>query len=285
MTDAPVPVPDSVPEPPPGALAPLLEEGEAGGFTIRLPAFEGPLDLLLHLIRKHELDLFDIPIHFITAEYLKYLQMLEELDVTLSSEFLVMAATLVHIKSQMLLPSQFLRSQLTDAEYRRSLRPEDPRYDLVQALAARQAIEAIAEELAVRDQWSRAIYVPGLERDFELEGLETEPDYDLEGLEFRHLLTAFQRVLARERAPEITLTATRLPVSEVMREIRHLRKQGQLTFSFRELISPDPRGYRIVAVFLALLELARQGRLRLYQSGVDDDIGAEWEDAPSAIVA
>ncbi|HYE77292.1 MAG TPA: segregation/condensation protein A, partial [bacterium] len=131
------------------AAAPAILAGPEAGispeslfneFTVKLPVFEGPLDLLLHLIKKHEIDIFDIPIAFITSEYLSHLRALEELDVTLSSEFLVMAATLVHIKSQMLLPSQYLRPELTDQEYRRSLSPEDPRFELVQALLSKQAL-------------------------------------------------------------------------------------------------------------------------------------------------
>jgi len=253
------------------------------GFTVRLPAFEGPLDLLLHLIRKHEIDLFDIPIHFITSEYLRHLQLLEELDVTVSSEFLVMAATLVHIKSQMLLPSQFLRSLMTDAEYRKSLAPEDPRFELVQALLSRQAVETVAAELGRRDEQARCIYFPDFERS--LDGFEGDLEIDLSGLTINRLLTAFERVLTRERDPAMTVMAARLSVGDVMREIRHLRQQGHLAFTFRDLIREEPRGYRIVAVFLALLELARQGRLRLEQEEPDGDIAAAWEDQPSGVAA
>jgi len=268
---------DTIPLNPPAGIPPesLFDE-----FTVKLPAFEGPLDLLLHLIKKHEIDLFDIPIHFITSEYLTYLRMMETLDVTVSSEFLVMAATLVHIKSQMLLPSQFLRAILTDQEYKRSLRPEDPRFHLVQALLSKHSLDTVAGELEVRDQWARSIYYPDFERP--VAWLEGEPLYDLSNLNLNKLLTAFERVLIRDRQPGMTVVTPRLSVGDVLREIRHLHKGGQLNFSFRELVQTEPKAYRVVAVFLALLELARQGRIRLLQSEPNGDIAAEWEAAAVA---
>ena len=252
-------------------------------FTVRLPTFEGPLDLLLHLVRKHEIDLFNLPINFITGEYLKYLRVMETLDVTVSSEFLVMAATLVHIKSQMLLPSQFLRSVLTDQEYKRSLQPEDPRFHLVQALLSKQALDTIASELEVRDQWARSIYYPNFERP--VDWLEGEPIYDLSDMNLNKLLTAFQRALTRDRQPGMTVLTPRLSVGDVLREIRHLHRSGQLSFTFSELVQVEPQAYRVVAVFLALLELARQGRVRLVQPEPNADIAVEWEETLTGLAA
>ncbi|MEO7994561.1 MAG: segregation/condensation protein A [bacterium] len=247
---------------------------ESGEYTIRLPQFEGPLDLLLHLIRKHELDLFDIPIAFITSEYLTHLRLLETLDVNVSSEFLVMAATLVHIKSQMLLPTPYLRAQLSDHDYKKSLQPDDPRFELVQALMARQTLADIAELLGERETRARAIYTPDFERPIEWIG--TEPIYDCSDLTLAKLMTAFERVLTHEQPPGMTVIAPRLTVGDVMREIRHLHRTGQLSFAFSSLVAAEPQPFRVVAVFLALLELAREGRVILRQASFADEIVAEW---------
>ncbi|HYE78235.1 MAG TPA: segregation/condensation protein A, partial [bacterium] len=113
------------------------------------------------------------------------------------------------------------------------------------------------------------------------EGEGSAVTYDLSNLTLNKLLTAFQRALTRERPPTITVVAPKLSVADVIREIRHLRRTGQLAFSFGTLVEVEPVPYRVVAVFLALLELARQGKLRLVQTEFNGDIAAEWEEAPA----
>ncbi|MCZ7678856.1 MAG: segregation/condensation protein A [Sandaracinaceae bacterium] len=115
-------------------------------FTIALPAFEGPLDLLLHLIRKHELDILDLPIAFVTERYLAYVSLMERLDLDLASEYLVMAATLAHIKSKMLLPQEAQEPDEDEAAGEEI----DPRAELIRRLLEYQKYKAVAEDLGAR---------------------------------------------------------------------------------------------------------------------------------------
>src|SRR6476620_8030828 len=114
-----------------------------GQFHIQLPAFEGPLDLLLHLIKKHELNILDLPIAFVTEKYLDYLSMMQELDLDVASEYLLMAATLAHIKSKMLLP----QNPLEEVEEQDDGYIADPRGELIRRLLEYQKYRAAAEQL------------------------------------------------------------------------------------------------------------------------------------------
>ena len=131
--DDPSPEPGEAPSTPDAAsapLAPLEEEGAGGvgGYRVELPTFEGPLDLLLHLIEEHELDIFDIPIAFVAAKFVEYVTLMHELNIDVASEYLVMAATLAHIKSKQLLP-------VTPEDQEDEQEPEiDPRAELVRRL-------------------------------------------------------------------------------------------------------------------------------------------------------
>src|SRR3990170_523250 len=121
-------------------------------YSIKLPAFEGPLDLLLHLIKENKIDIYDIPIAIITHQYLVYIEMMKELDLDIAGEFLLIAATLIHIKSRMLLPVE----EVTGEE------PEDPRFELVQRLIEYQAFKEASLALREReDEWSNIFYRKG----------------------------------------------------------------------------------------------------------------------------
>ncbi|MEW6778000.1 MAG: segregation/condensation protein A, partial [Bdellovibrionota bacterium] len=139
------------------ADAPLLREEDFGfdpAYRVELPMFDGPLDLLLYLIRKHKIDIYDIPISLITEKYLAYIDQMKELDVDVASEFLVMAAELIHIKSRMLLP------QIEEP----GEEGEDPRAELVRRLLEYQAIKEAAVALADLDLLNRDVFVHPADR-------------------------------------------------------------------------------------------------------------------------
>src|SRR4030066_2573303 len=123
------------------------------GYTIKLPAFEGPLDLLLHLIKEDKVDIYDIPIAQITKQYIDYLDLMKELNLEIAGEFLLMAATLIHIKSKMLLPLEEKAGEDEEAE--------DPRAEMIRKLLEYKSFKEVAEELGKReDTWRDIFYNP-----------------------------------------------------------------------------------------------------------------------------
>jgi segregation and condensation protein A len=225
-------------------------------YPVKLENFEGPLDLLLHLIRKHELDIYDIPIVLITRQYLDYLDRAPQLDLDSAGEFLVMAATLIHIKARMLVPR-------LEPETEEEGDLGDPRDALVQRLIEHQKYKAAAELLHEREtirgaQWSRP--------DERLADLAGEPfERDLE-VDLFSLLQAFQAVLKRAR----TRPGIFLPNQEVSIEIRTeqllQRLSGTTGLRFDELFDDDRSRGELVTTFLALLEMIRLKLVRVFQS-------------------
>src|SRR5512135_2283198 len=176
-------------------------------YNIKLPAFEGPLDLLLHLIRENKIDIYDIPISFITGRYLEYIGMMKELNLEIAGEFLVMAATLIQIKSKMLLPPE--EAAVAGAE-----QLEDPRLELVQRLLEYQAYKDAATILKEREDESLRIYSREPEDEPGEEGEETEP-YLFE-VNIFDLLGAFRKIL-EAAPPEVrTITMETLTVKDKM---------------------------------------------------------------------
>lgn len=219
-------------------------------YQVKLPTFEGPLDLLLHLIRINEIDIYDIPIATITDEYFQYLTLLEELDLEVAGEFLVMAATLVYIKSRMLLPTE----SSVDGE----TVDEDPRAPLVDMLLEYQRFRAASEALGEREEWQRQFFfrsgpldVPAAEGTLEV----SLPD----------LLTAFREVLARVK-DEPVLALTRRPVTTAERMVAILdRLAAETSVAFESLFPLTTTRSMVIVTFLALLELLRQGAVRVEQ--------------------
>src|SRR5258707_10105950 len=173
-------------------------ESSIDALPIHLDNFEGPLDLLIHLIRKHELNISDIPIALITRQYLDTIQLMQELDLDVAGEFLVMAATLIHIKSKMLLPRPETAAGVDGDE-------EDPRDALVRRLLEHQKFKAAAQLLHEREQLRSAQWQRPDERVAEIAGAEYEPELEVD---LYSLLTAFQAVgqRAKER-PKMELPA------------------------------------------------------------------------------
>lgn len=229
-------------------------------YRVKLALFEGPLDLLLHLVKKNEVDIADIPIAIITDQYLEYVTMLEEMNLDVAGEFLVMAATLMYIKSRCLLPQP---DEPDDEE------EGDPRAELIERLREYQRFREAAfglsqRQLLARDVFARPRDVPGPD-EYGEEG-EGEAEVEVRDASLGILLDAFRRVLQRSAA---------VPVHEVTREgltlrdcigpiLGQLRASGETTF---EALFPDgATRHRIIVTFLALLELMRHGVVRARQA-------------------
>ena len=239
-------------EPPQSPI--LYDDGQS--YRIKLEGFEGPLDLLLHLIRRHRFDIYDIPIARILDEYLGVLDLLRELDLDVAGDFLVMAATLAEIKSRMLLP---LPQEPEEEE------GADPRAELVRRLVEYERIREAALELESRPLLGRDVFARTW-RGADLEELPA-PDPAFEA-DLYQLLMAFKGLL--DSAPEDLVHDVfreRISIQEAIQEI--LDQFDGLPpgagLSFRDLFPPRPSRGRVVATFLALLELVRLRALRVVQ--------------------
>lgn len=222
-------------------------------YEVRLPVFEGPLDLLLYLIRKNELDIYNIPVSEITEQYLKYIELMKSLNLDLAGEYLVLAATLLHIKSRMLLPHY---EDEEDEE-------EDPREELVQQLLTYQAFREAARALDSRPRLEREVFTRGFKESETKENQGELGDWVEIGL--FELLDAFQRVLHRLKPGEIMeIEGETITLAQKIAELGEtLKKFGSLTFE--ELFS-GPRSRReMIYMFLAILEMMRRKMVSAYQ--------------------
>jgi segregation and condensation protein A len=226
-------------------------------YQVRLDVFEGPLDLLLHLIRTQEIDIYDIPIARVTEQYLAYLDLMRELNISLAGEFLLMAATLIHIKSRMLLPPDPTATPDTLAE--------DPRRELVERLLEHEQFRRAADLLHDRQIVEDSIWVRG-EREFEAEEVEAV------SATLFDLVAAFHRILERHR-DRIVLQVDHESISleQKLEELRALLKLRREFFFSLFLQQPVSR-LHLVVTFFALLELARLQEIRLAQEGHFADI-------------
>jgi len=163
------------------------------GYIVALPTFEGPLDLLLHLIQKHELDILDVPVSFITEKYLEYMNLMQELSIDVASEYLVMAATLVHIKSKSLLPEE-----PAGQEDELDEDGADPRGELIRRLLEYQKYKHAAAELNERGALGRDVFARGAKE------AEVEGPAPLAQVEVWHLLDAFAKVSRARRSISTT---------------------------------------------------------------------------------
>jgi segregation and condensation protein A len=232
-------------------------ESAKDAFPVKLSNFEGPLDLLLHLIRKHEVDIHDIPIALITAQYLSAIAFMEEFDLDVAGEFLVMAATLIHIKSKMLLPRPETAAGV-EGEV------EDPRDVLVRRLLEHQKFKAAAGLLHEREQLRAAQWLRPDGRVAELAGDDYEPELEVD---LFSLMNAFQAVVDRLKLrPKVLLPPEEIPV-EVRIEQLLTRLSETEALGFEDLFSDieDRRG--MIVTFLALLEMIRLKLVRVFQSG------------------
>jgi segregation and condensation protein A len=228
-----------------------LQQPEPEGYQVTLPHFSGPLDLLLHLIKQHKVDIYDIPIVLITEQYNSYLDAMQELDLEVAADYIYMAALLIHIKSKMLLPRD---EEAPEAD--------DPRRELVDRLLEYQRFKAVAETFAETDLvrmgvWSRRRTPPPDEEAKEL---------DMSDVSLFDLIDAFRSALQRYQSAHpqaIELKRSQHKVSEKMKEIiATLEERG----SMRLLWYLEGRDRdELIAIFLGTLELVRLGGISLRQ--------------------
>ncbi len=228
-------------------------------YEVRLDIFQGPLDLLLYLIKKNEIDIYNIPIALITKQYLETLEWMKSLNLDLAGEYLVLASTLLLIKSRMLLPDETPEGGTGDEEA-----GEDPRQDLVRQLLEYQAFKEAALHLDGRPWLERDVFKRGAYPDLPPAGVEEEEIAEVGIVE---LVDAFRRIVSSlEREELMQINSEKLSVTDRINEIlEKLRETGQI--SFQELLEGARDRRRIVYTFLALLELMKLRMIKAYQTG------------------
>lgn len=232
----------------------MAKTAEEGQLSVKLPVFEGPLDLLLYLVEKNEIDIYDIPITKITHRYMEYLQYMEKLNLEVAGEFILMAASLIRLKAQMLLPKPVLEGEAVD-----------PRSELVEALLEYQKHKKSAEYLAQKEEEERKI---ATRQDFSF--VERKDTVILESsVKLFDLVLAFRKILGRlptEAVATYDIDYTQVSLEDRALHIRSLLAQkGEIEFA--ELFSDLPVRLVMVVTFLALLELAKRGEICIFQSG------------------
>jgi segregation and condensation protein A len=232
-------------------------ESALDAFPVKLENFDGPLDLLLHLIKKNELNIYDIPIALITQQYLDTLQLMQELDLDVAGEYLVLAATLIHIKSRMLLPRPETAAAVEGDE-------EDPRDALVRRLLEHQKYKAAAGLLHEREQVRAAQWQRPDERVADIAGADVEPELEVD---LFSLLTAFQAVVQRaKQRPRMLLPPEQLSVEARMEQLLERLSETDAC-GFEELFADAHDKGGLIVTFLALLEMIRLKLVRVFQSG------------------
>jgi segregation and condensation protein A len=232
----------------------------ASGLVIQLQKFEGPLALLLYLIRKEEMDILDINIHEITKQYLDYIKLMKEFDLEVAGEFIAMASTLIHIKSRLLLPQYNDQGEVIDVE--------DPRKELVQKLMEYQKYQEAAKALYERPLVGRDLWLRGIR-----ETLEPKNDEILLEENALFSLISSYRKMVRTAQKKIHKVSSKL--QSIASRIVELKDKIKLTsqITLRELIdSADDRVRQTLITFLSLLELGKLGYVSVYQNEVYGDI-------------
>lgn len=239
-------------------MANELVESSAG-YKVRLDNFEGPLDLLLFLIKQQEIDIYDIPIATITKQYLEYIELMQLLDLEVAGEYLVLAATLLHIKSRMLLPQEVVEDE---GEF------EDPREELVRRLLEYQQFKEVATSLSEREETQRMVFLrssPPLEE----EGESIEP---LQKVTLFDLMAAFRQALqGRPEESFYAIERTAISVEDRIQEISdRLSCKGKILFL--DLLASDCTRAALVVTFVALLEMITRRNVIVIQTRLFGDI-------------
>jgi len=233
---------------------------EAHAYTVRLEMFEGPLDLLLHLIKKNRLNITDIPIALITEQYLEYLKLMKVLNLDIAGEYLLMAATLLHIKSKMLLPA-------SSGEEGEEIET-DPRAELVRRLLEYQQYKEAALELEDRPLLDRNVFARPVSQ--ETEETEEEERVDVSLFE---LLEAFRRILDKARLETFhDVTLEPITVEEKIREILSLLQKENRSMAFHTFFPDQASRATVVVTFLAVLELVKMKAIRIFQASAFETI-------------
>ncbi len=231
--------------------APETRAGDSLALTLRLEGFEGPLDLLLHLIKREEVDIWNIPIAEVTAQYLQYLQVMKELNINLAGEWLLMAATLIYIKSRMLLPPD-------PASAAQEEPVEDPRTELVYQLLEHQKFKNAAQMLYTRQEVENAVWNSPPREVMEEAG-------EVVAATLFDLLKAFHEIVKRfEERPIMQVDQEEISMEEKIADIRRLLLVRD-TLLFSSFFTGAPAKPHLIATFLAILELVRLREIWLYQ--------------------
>jgi segregation and condensation protein A len=231
-------------------------------IRVRLPLFEGPLDLLLYLIKKDEVDIYDISIERITRQYLEYLEVMKIVNLEIAGEFMVMAATLIYMKSRTLLPTE-VRPPEDDAE------EDDPRWDLIRQLIEYRKFKEAAFDLHLREVEREGVF----ER--RVRPLEFDPEpWDGENLGVFDLISAFQKVLKRAESRSEDLREIFEDRWTVSDKIVFLKEYflRRLSAAFSELFPVNASRTEVVVTFLALLEMMRLRHLGVRQKNAFEEI-------------
>jgi len=230
---------------------------EARDYEVQLPNFEGPMDLLLYLIKKNEIDVYDIPIAFILDEYMKYIDMMKVLNLNTIGEFLVLAAHLLYLKSRMLIPAV----KIEDNEI------EDPRNDLVQKLLEYEQFKTAANELGNRESYYSAQY----ESANPSEGFEKKEELLLKISVF-DLIKAFEGILKRTSDPAVKeILVSRISISDKISQIMEILEEKD-SVTLNNIFFEINEKIEMVITFLALLELIRLKLVRVEQEKQFGDI-------------
>lgn len=232
-------------------------------ITIQLQKFEGPLDLLLYLIRKEEMDIFDIKINEITQQYLDYIKLMKELDLEVAGEFIAMAATLIHIKSRMLLPQYDENGEIIEQE--------DPRKELVQRLLEYQKYQEAAKSLYERPLLGRDTWARGMRERLDVK----EDEIILEDNALFSLISAYRNALRSVKKKVHQVTAKAQSIASRIMEIKDRLVIGQKTAMSDLIDSISEKKNQVLITFLSILELGKMGFVSLYQADTYQEIYIE----------
>ena len=250
------------------------KEGSDSPFAVSVTdVYEGPLDLLLDLIRKQDIDIYDIPIARITAQYLEYVEKIRELDVNVAADFIYMAAVLIHIKSKMLLP----RDPSAKAE-----ELEDPRTELVNRLLEHEKFKSAAQMLLQKQQIEEAVLTnPALKEFMDAEG--TEPEMAADVID---LVKTFQQILERVRTrPMINVNEETVTVGQMIDYLRRRLELESRPIRLKQLLLRVPSRQALVCMFLALLEMVRLQAIQVRQDELFGEIAVRKHIGFDAVMA
>lgn len=226
-------------------------------YEVHLESFEGPLDLLYHLIEKEKIDIYDIPISKITDQYINHINTMKELDLEVTSEFLVMASTLIEIKSKMLLP-KVKKEKLEDEE------EIDPREELVKKLIEYKKYKEASLELKNREITHKKIYYKAME---EIDYYEDDISFD--NVDLNKLITLYEKILAKcidfeENIDFKEIKRDEITIEESIRDVLYMLRIKK-EIKFEELFKSSTTKSRVVTTFLAILELIKQKNILIRQ--------------------
>lgn len=240
----------------------------------KLESFEGPLDVLLHLIDKAEIDIYDISVSDITDQYMEFLGAMQQLELEVTSEFLVMAATLLALKSKQLLPKPPVIEDNFYDDWQDDGAP-DAREELIQKLVEYRKFKQIAEQLRGKETARSLVY--SKEPEDLTAYLKAAPSNPVEGLELSDLIAAFQKALrkASRRGSVATVHRDEISVKDRIRDIADILREHE-TVRFSKLLRHDMVRHEIVVTFLAILELMKMKQVTVFQHRLFEDIVINW---------